>query len=809
MITNYFKIAFRNLIKFKGYTAINILGLAIGMACCILIIQHLRDELRYDRHHQEIEQLYRVGTSFGTGDRQMNTATSPSPLAWTLVNDYPEVLAAARIMRAPNTTQHLIKFQDKSFFEKDGMLADSTFFRILHYDFIEGDAENALNEPFNVVINVEMARKLFGDQPALNKTIKIGDQWGEDPYKITGVFDPKSHNTHIDAGFFMNMRSGSVGRYFYALDEWAGNNLYHTYIHLTANTQPATLESKLPALVEAKAGERLKQLGFSKAHFLEPVKDIYLESDASIATGDLGDKSFIFIFGAIAIFILLIACINFMNLSTAKATTRAQEIGVRKVVGASRRLLSGQFITEAFLYTLVAFLLAGAIAHIALPVFNRTAGKALTLNFIDDPAVVFWMFGILLLTALMAGSYPAFYLSSFSPTQIFRGTLGDKLSARQIRKGLVVIQFIISIALIQGVLVIQEQMQYLRQKKLGFNTEAKLLVPLNTSEAAEKYEVLRSTFLQVPDVQAIGGTTAAPGMQNIEDMLVFGEGEGPESSFHTMRNWIDPYYLPMMQFELIAGRFFESGRMADTVVSVVINEKLMKNLGYDVDNVIGSNVYWNWDGTVNSHKIIGVINDFHASSLHSEIDNHMFSWAPDQYPRQMVASVSTRNLPDLISTLDTEWATLMTGEPFDYFFLDEKLQQAYENDRRLAGLIIAFMVLAIFISCLGLLGLASFAADSRTKEIGVRKILGASTSNIVGLLSKEFLLLVIFALIIASPIAFYFINKWLQNFHYHIDMPWWAFIAAGLVALVITFSTVGFQSLKAALTNPAMSLRNN
>ncbi len=808
MLQNYIKIAFRNLLKSKGYSAINIFGLAIGIASCLLIVQHLRHELSYDAHHDELGQLYRIGSTFKIGDKETKTATSPSPLAWAMVQDYPEVKEAARVLVAPNTTEYLIKYENQSYFEQNGLLADSTFFRLFKFDFVEGDPVNSLNEPYHVVVSIQMAEKLFGEAKALDRTIKIGDQWGENDYKITGVFNPETYPTYLNGNFYMNMRSGEVGQYFYALPEWAGNNLFYTYVLLNENASAESLAAKFPALIEEKAGQRLKDLGFEKTHFIEPVKDIYLRSDAQYEVGLTGDITFVYIFAAIAAFILLIACINFMNLSTAKATIRAQEVGVRKVVGATRSMLSAQFLTEAFVYTFLAVILAYIGAEMVLPIFNQLSGKELDLNLMNDGVLVTWLVAILILTALLAGSYPALYLSSFSPVKVFKGNLGDRFSAKQVRKFLVVVQFVVSIALIQGILVINQQMDYMRQKKLGFEPEAKLVIPLNTSDAALNFQTLKEQFLQITDVEALGGTSTVPGTPNIEDMLIFGEGQNNDESVHANQIWTDPGYLPMMDFNLLKGRVFDESRFADTTDAVVINQKLMTKLGYDFDNVIGKKLYWNWDGTLNSHEIIGVIDNFHSSSLRQEIDNHVFHWNPNRYLRYMVASVSTNDLPNLIDDLNNNWDQINAGEPFDYFFMDDKLQQAYDTDQRMAGLIFSFTLLAILISCLGLFGLAAFSAESRTKEIGVRKVLGATNGGIVGLLTKEFIWLVVIALAVATPFAWSLMNSWLEGFHYRVDMPYWVFVAAGIVAISITFITVGYQGLKAALANPIESLRS-
>ena len=808
MLQNYLKIAFRNLFKFKGYAATNILGLCIGIACCLLIVQHLRDELSFDQHHPHLDRLYRIGTQFNDGDRESRTSTTPSPLAWYLAENYPEVETAARLLEAPNTTQYLVKFNDRSFFEKKGFLVDSTFFEVLKFDFIEGGPATAVDEPYQVVISKELSQRLFDGERAIGHTIKIGGQWGEDEYRVSGVVDPNTYPCHIDGNFYMNMRSGAVGRRWYDLPEWAGNNMFRTYIRLKPDADPASLEAKFPALVEEKAGEKLRAWGAQKAHFLEPVADIYLKSDVDWQVGPKGDLAFVYIFGAIAAFILFIACINFMNLATAKATIRAQEVGVRKVVGASRKMLAGQFLTEAFVYTGIAVVMAYVLAELVLPYFNLISEKQLRLDVLHDPTLLAWLVGITVLASLMAGSYPALYLSSFDPVKIFKGKIGDRFSAKQVRRALVVAQFIVSIGLIQGILVIQHQMDFLRKKNLGFNTEAKLVVPMNTTESARNFEQMKTEFLKSSDVSAVGAATSVPGTPNMEDMLVHGEGQSSNQTTHTHFYWTDSDYLSLMGFELAAGRYFDKNRIADTIHTSIISEGLVKELGYTLDEAIGKKFFWDWAGQTHSHEIIGVIKDFHAESLRSKMGSHAFFWSPDEGYRYGVVSVSTNDLSGTLKHLGEAWALVNPSEPFDHFFMDEKIQQAYLQDHRMAHLIGGFTLLAIFISCLGLFGLAAFAAESRTKEIGVRKVLGATVGSIVGLLSKEFLLLVLLAMFISTPIAWYLMDGWLQDFQYHVNMPWLMFGLAGVLAVIVAFATVGFQSMKAALANPVKSLRS-
>lgn len=809
MLKNYLKITLRNLLKFKGYTALNTLGLAVGIAASLLIIQHVRDELSVDQHHTDAGRLYRIGTTFNLGDETTITAMSPSPLAWTLVQDYPEVESAARLLNAPGIPQYLIKYGEQAFFEQKGYLVDSTFFRLLTFDFTAGKPAHALDEPNTVVLTRPLAEKLFGSGSPIGQTIKIIDPNGEYACNVTGVIDPGTEKSHIDGNFYMNMRSTASGQHFNTLTEWAGNNLFYTYIRLQPGADPKALEAKFPALVEAKAGERLRTLGFQKKHFLEPVPDIYLKSEATYQIGPVGNMTFVYIFSAIAAFILLIACINFMNLATAKATLRAREVGVRKVVGASRRMLIQQFMSESLIHSVAAVLIACLGAKIALPYFNTIAGKELSINFMHDSTLMLWVGGIAMSTALLAGSYPALYLSGFTPVSIFRGKTGDRFSAQQVRKGLVVVQFIVSIALVQGILVIQQQLNYVRHKNLGFEKDARLVVQMNTAKSLENYHALKQEVRQQAGVLSLGGSSAVPGSPNVEDMLFYAEGKSPDETAHAFRQVVDPSYMSTMKFNLLAGRFFDENRSADSIGAVVITEHLMHDLGYSLDHAVGRKFYWNWQGIQHTQEIIGVVRDFHAVSLRSELDGQIFYWNHDETPKYLVVSGSTTDLPALVSNIRSTWQRINPGEPFEFFFLDEKLQQAYLSDQQTARLIFAFTLLALFISCLGLFGLAAFAAESRTKEIGVRKVLGASIGNIIALLSRDFVRLVLLALVIATPIAWYFMQKWLEDFHYHVNMPWWAFLLAGVVATGITLLTVSWQSVRAAAMNPVKSLRSD
>lgn len=806
MFRNYLKIALRNFLRFKGYTMLNTLGLAVGIAASLLIVQHVRDELRCDQFINDGDRLYRVGTAFNLGTESTLTAMSPAPLAQTLVQDYPEIEASVRLLKAPSVEKYLIQYENQSFFESKGYLVDSTFFQLFTFRFSEGNPANALSQPNSVVLSRQLAEKIFGRQSPLNKTLKFKDVFGEYELSVRGVTDPELEKSHIDGNFYINMRGTPAGQRFGSLEEWAGNNMFYTYVRLKPGASPDAFEAKLPALVEAKAGERLRTLGFQKRHFLEPVQDIYLHSSVVYPVGPTGNITMVYVFSAIALFILLIACINFMNLATAKSTIRAREVGVRKVVGASRQMLIQQFLSESFVLSFIAVLLAVVGAYVALPYFNQLAGKELQLSFRQDPSLLLWLTGITLFTALLAGSYPALYLSRFSPVNIFRGKVGKQFSAQQIRRALVVLQFIVSIALIQGIFVIQQQMAYVQSKDLGFEREGQLVVQLNTTQAMENFPALKTEAAKITDIRSVTGVSSIPGGPNIEDMLFYAEGKPQDETVHSHIYYTDREYLENMKFKLLAGRYFDEGRSADSTRSVIISRYLMQSLGYTLENAIGRKFFWNWDGTQHEQEIIGVVQDFHATTLRDAIDGHTFFWASEPRFPYLIATVSMGNIPNLINSLHSVWARFNPGEPFEFYFLDDKLQQAYLDDQRTARLVTGFTGLALFISCLGLFGLAAFAAESRTKEIGVRKVLGATIGDIISLLSRDFILLILVAILIASPLAWYIMNQWLQDFKYHVPMPWWAFGAAGLIALVLMLLTVSWHSVKAAVANPVNSL---
>ncbi len=795
------------MVKNKAYTSINICGLAIGITCFLLIAQYLRQEYKYDKHHINGQNTYVLATEFSLPGETFNSSVTSPPVAAAIKKDFPEVINSARLANFLEVEKFLLKKEDQSFFEPKGYLADSTFFQILTYDFLYGDPATALNQPFTIVISKTVAKKLFGKEDVYGERMEVSSHFGDFEYKITGVFDDEKYQSYIDAQIFLSMQSGPYVKRFVDMDQWAGVNIFHTYLSMEETASIADFESKLPNWLEKHGGEQLRSFGISKEFFLMPLQDMYFDYPGRRPIGPLGNKTSTIVLGWVAIFLILIACINFMNLTTARATTRAQEVGVRKVIGADKKSLLTQFMSESFLLVFVAVLFGYFLAEISLPFFNEITGKTLDVNLWNDPVLSIGILSLIAFCTIIAGIYPALYLSSFQPVKIFKGNFGNRWSVGSIRKGLVVFQFIISIALIQSVLVVNEQLNFLQNKDLGFDKKQKIFLPLNTSNSNANNSILKSALLQNSEIQYAGATDEYPGGNSYNGLLFYPEGSAPTDNVSAAVCDIDPGFCEVMNYKLLKGRLFSEDRIADTVRSVVINESMVYDLGFDLDNAVGKTIQWDWDGITYDQNIIGVIQDFHYISLYQEVGNFIMAWDPNTPRSYMAISTNTSNINNLLVDIEQTWTKINPNEPFDYFFLDEKLQQTYSADQRIANVIMSFAILIIFIACMGLIGLAAFAAERRTKEIGIRKVLGASFMNILILLSKDFLFLVGVALIIASPIAYYFMDNWLENFAYAIKLQWWMFLVAGLISLAIALFTISFQSIKAAIVDPIQALK--
>ncbi len=811
MFINYIKIALRNLRKNRMFTLLNIAGLASGLAVSLLIGLFVRDELGFDAFNEKADRIYRVNSDVHFGGAEMHYSFVPPPLGSALKSDYPQVEAFCRFRQMGLIT---IKKDASNFEERLNTYVDGSIFQVFTLPFVEGDPNTALNEPNTVVITESIAQKIFGTSMGIvGRNLRVNDN---KDFRVTGVIRDLPVQSHFHYNVFFSM---ATIRQEAESGNWLGHN-FHTYILMRPDANPRELEAQFPAMnkkytapqMAANMGMNYEQMeanGDFVRYDLIPLRDIHLHSDRDGELEANGDIRYVWIFSAVALFILLLACINFMNLSTARSAGRAREVGMRKVLGSGRAALIGQFLAESFLLTTAAFLLALGLVSVVLPYFNVFSGKEIELlsgGGLRDLALPFAALAVL--TALLAGCYPAFFLSSFRPLEVLKGANAlPKVAGggATLRSSLVVFQFFISITLIVCVWSVQQQLRFVQTQKLGFDKE-RLVLLRNTWWLQGSTEAFRQELLQMPGVENV--TTSnfypVPGMRNTGSYLPEGTTD-PKSTLYADRFDVDFEYLQTLGIELADGRDFDKNLRTDSSC-ILLNESAAKMLGWQ--NPLGRKLTVVDIETANdpTYTVIGVVKDFHFESLRQSITPlilHLGGWTGT-----MGIRLRAGNPQPTLAALEAQYSKYLPGKPFEFSFLDEDYNRQYRAEQRIGKMLAAFAGFAIFIACLGLFGLASFTAERRTKEIGIRKVLGASVASITGLLAKDFLKLVVIAIVLASPIAYYFMNKWLADFAYRIDIQCWMFALAGLLAVGIAFLTVGAQSVKAALANPVKSLRS-
>jgi putative ABC transport system permease protein len=807
MIKNYLKIAWRNIWRNKSFSFLNILGLMAGTVCCLYIVLYVNDQYGYDTHHADAESIYRIRTLIEPrgGSKEFNSATSSPPIAMRLKQDFPEVVAVARVQNFADQGEYLLNVagSDNSFYEDKGYLADSTFFQIFNYKFTEGSALHALDEPYTVVLSSAVAHKLFGKNNALNEQINISNRQNGHVFKVTGVFDERFGKSHMRPHFIMNMNSGGLGEFIRNNNQWAGQNFILTYVKLNPRADAAALQAKLPAFLQKYGAEHLKQQAIKKHLLLQKVTDINLHSKGiSNQIDKVSDSSFLYLLLTIACFIQLIACINFINLTTARSLRRAKEIGVRKVVGAVRSSLVGQFLSESVIISFIAVLMAIPAVMLLLPWLNTLAGASITISSFYDQKIILIIFGLGLVTGLLAGIYPALYLSGFRPVSILKGGFSVRASSATLRKALVVFQFAIAIILIISTIIISGQLNYMRSTELGFSRNEKIVIPFKDELAQQQFAVYKNEVTKLGNVNGVAGCAYYPTKSVLNDFLLYTTGKDMSSGLSVKINRVDKDFFTVLDIPLVAGRYLTP---TDTTNQTVVNEKVLSELKIDKDKAIGASLFSEFDGNKEEYKIIGVTKDYNFNSLKEDV--RPIASLYSRTPAYMIVEAKTADYNSLLSDLGAIWKKTISQAPFEYTFLDEDIQKQYGEENTLKRIADSFTLLAILISCLGLFGLAMFTAQQRIKEIGVRKVLGASVTGIVAMLSKDFLKLVIISIIVASPIAWWAMNKWLEDFAFKINISWWVFVLAGLSALFIALLTVSFQAIKAAIANPVKSLR--
>jgi putative ABC transport system permease protein len=802
--------------KNRVFSFINIFGLSVGLTCCMLISVYLYNEMSYDKYHKNINNLYQLATTFVKDGKEDKTPNTPAPMATAMKEEFPEITETARLMALFAEDKTLLQYKDgnggqKSFYETKGFMADPTFFDLFTYHFIEGNAATALKDPNSIVIPEEIAKKFFGNEPALNKVIHVNSNTnGEYDFKVTGVFRPMNKPSQITARFFISIGGGDMERFIKAQTDMVSNNMFNTFFLLKPGADARKLEAKFPSFVDKYLRAGLKAAGFDKKQFLIPVKDRHLYQGMSndiVASGTVS-VTYLYILASIALFTLLIACINFMNLSTARSSKRSAEVGIRKVLGAEKKSLIKQFLGESFLMSMIAFLIALAITELLLPVFSHVSGRNLSLQFPQHWFIILGFLVLAILAGLLAGSYPAFYLSSFRPVKVLKGRFTNSLSAVALRKGLVVFQFIISVVLIIASIVILNQMNFLRTTDLGFAKDQQIVIPLRSTTAKNAYASLKNEIKNMRHVQNVGATLYYPGIVNPSDMGLYKEGKTVNDGKDVHTNWVDESLLQTLGITPIAGRLFSKDFPSDTSSRMILNEEAIKQIGFNSpQDAIGGHVKFDWRGESYTWTIIGVVKNFHFQDLHVPISPYAFQLNNRPFYNYIIVHAQTADISTLLNSIKTTWHKLNPNEPFEYSFIDEDFQKNYEAETRLTAIVGYFTLIAILISCLGLFGLATFSAEQRTKEIGVRKVLGASVTGIVALLSKDFLKLVAISIIVASPIAWWVMNKWLQDFAYRTNISWTVFVITTITALLIALITISFQAIRAAIVNPVKSLR--
>ncbi|NKB32661.1 MAG: FtsX-like permease family protein [Pseudomonadales bacterium] len=673
MLRHYLVLLARNLMQIRNYSLFNIVGLSIGLAACLLILNYLYVESSYDRHHQA--NLYRVSTDFQFSDQDDQSATASPAVANGIKRDFPEVLDSTRIFKAPAVEKFLITVQDIAFFEEKVLFADPSFFNLLNYNFLAGNADSALDQPFSVVITDEIALKLFPGQSALGQSIEIESIWGTDLYSITGVIEKNAFRTHIDGDYYVSSMSGALGDRFFELQEWGGNNLFYTFVQLQAETDPEFLQQKLPEWLNTYAADRLAQLGFSKTLFLEAMPDLYLQSGLTTSLGPIGNATYYAMLGIVAALILFIACINFTNLATARALLRAKEIGMRKVVGAQQAELVQQFMLEAFVYTLVAVALAYGIAVLAAPILGATVGKSLSIGLFATAFDSGVLIGMVIVTTMLVGAYPAIMLARFKPIDILRGYSGNMFGAKKLRKALVVVQFAVSIALLQSILVVDEQMQFIENYDLGFDKINKLIIPHNSIGSKENIQIFKNALQQHPNISNVGNASTYPSALNLEDGLMNAPGRAQEESVVGYLSYVEPDYLDLMNFEFISGSNFEADSAASSIDKVIITESLASDIGYDSISAVGQSLLFDIPNGQQSFEIRGVVEDFNAVALYDQTNGQAFLWNAENFltASYLVADIQTENFGELISFVEQNWTSLNPIEPFDFFLMNDAI----------------------------------------------------------------------------------------------------------------------------------------
>ncbi len=787
MLKNLIKTAFRHILKHFGYSILNILGLTLGISSALFLVIYVADEISYDRYHEKADRIYRVSSKITEPDDQFTWIVAQIPFGPQVVQDYPEVQSFVRFINMPRA---LYKYEDKEFNEENFYYVDSTLFDIFTCEVIKGDAKNAISEPNKIAITERIAERYFGSEDPIGKTLTTGTT----SFEVTGIIKDVPSNSHFrfDAIASRNNLPKQIG-------SW-GNFGVYTYLLFPDNFDTKAFEAKMQAMYEAHMKTIFGPLNIKIEYILEPITRIHLYSTNAGEPEPTGSITYVYIFGIVAMFLVLIAAMNYMNLATARSAGRAREVGMRKVVGSRRGTLIMQFLSESTLFTIISLVLSIIILIILLPQFNLLAGKSFNLSVIYSPVVLLTLLGAVLIVGFVGGSYPAFFLSRFSPVTVLKGEVTQGSAGSLFRKILVVIQFTVSVVMIICTLVVFRQLNHLKSMDQGFDQKNVLGLQLNQG-MIQKYPVLKQALLDNPEIKYVGSTNTAVG-EGSGKVIFNVETDQGMSQRGVNFAVVDHDFVEALGIKMVAGRDFQQDMPSDTLTGVLVNETFAKRMNWS--DPIGKKVELGDENTIRA-RVIGVMKDYHQTGMYNEIESLMLIY---RFNNNIVyIKLSEQNIQQTIGFIETKWKEIFPDQPFTYTFLSERFNRQFEADERRGLVFTLFTILAILIACLGLFGLASYMVEQRTKEIGIRKVFGANEGTILQLIAKDFLLLVLIGIVIAVPVAYYFMNSWLENYVYKTNISASLLIAAAMLTLVITFITVSYKAYQASVMNPASSLK--
>jgi len=806
MFNNYLRSLYRNIVNNKFYTALNIVGLAIGIASALIILLYIQDELSYDKHHEKYKRIYRIESDITVSNKHQQYAVAPYPMGPTLKNEFPEI---EEFVRIDGTANILFRHQDKEYYEDSFYLADSSIFNIFTHKFLSGSPEKSLSEPYSLVITNSIALKYFGDEDPLNKILTSGAGIN---LKVTGVIADQPTNSHLKYDALIS--STTVEDEFGGLDfsEMKPSRFWRigafTYILLKENTNIESIHDKFHVFYEKYMKDLGDQYNLNFNLMTSPLADTHFRQGLD-GERPSGNMAYIIIFSAVAIFILLLAVINYMNMATARSAGRAKEIGVRKVMGAYRKQLINQFISDSVMLSLVAMIIAILVVIFIIPEFNNFSGKNLSMNIVDNPIIFAELLCITLMVGFLSGSYPAFYLSSFKPVRVLKGSISASgKRAGLLRKGLVVIQFFIAIFMIIGAIAVSGQIHYLKNKDLGFNKENLIFMEIQDTSFRNKIDAFKNELLSNLYIQSATNSTGIPGMVYwIETMRIEQQEKLEEMAMFYVT--VDYDFIDVLECEIIKGRNFDKSMGTDALESVIINETAAKEFNWENDP-LGKKIHYGFEQDKSGGRmlnVVGVVKDFHFKSLHNQIEPIIF--IIKEYPGYfLTCRIGDVNRQETLAFIEKKWNEFNARRPFNYEFLDNSMDEMYGAEESISTIIKITTFLTIFIALLGLLGLSSFTAERKMKEVGLRKILGASTGNILFILSKEFALLIFIAFVLAIPLSWWRLNIWFESsFIYHQELKWSYFFFAGILAFVFGMETISFYIIRATLRNPIEAIK--